>query len=272
MKNAENTIVYSLEGKPIREIEIPEVFKEEIDLGLIRRAVLAIESAKYQPKGVKRGAGRDSSAEYVGSREKPQVYRTINIGHARLPRTKNHRYLISGRVAKVPRAVGGPKAHPPKIEKKLKEEINKKEKKKALKSAIAATAKKDLVKERGHVFNEELKFPIVVENKIEELKKTKEVLSTLKSIGIAGDIERAKKRKTIRAGKGKRRGRRYKRAKSILFVVGNSKNLSKAARNLEGVDICEVKNINAKLLAPGTKPGRLVVWSEAAIEKLKKGI
>ena len=44
----------------------------------------------------------------------------------------------------------------------------------------------------------------------------------------------------------------------------------KCASNIPGIDIVEVKNINAELLAPGAVPGRLTIWSEAAIEKLGK--
>jgi len=36
------------------------------------------------------------------------------------------------------------------------------------------------------------------------------------------------------------------------------------------VDVIEVKNLNAEVLAPGTKPGRLTLWSEAAIDILNK--
>ena len=43
-----------------------------------------------------------------------------------------------------------------------------------------------------------------------------------------------------------------------------------AAKNIPGVDVVEVKSLNAELLAPGAKPGRLTLWSSAAIEVMGK--
>ena len=73
----------------------------------------------------------------------------------------------------------------------------------------------------------------------------------------------------IRAGKGKRRGRRYKSGTSVLIVINEDKGLVKAARNIKGVDISTVDNLNAELLAPGTHAGRLTIWTESALEKLR---
>ena len=83
---------------------------------------------------------------------------------------------------------------------------------------------------------------------------------------------KAKERRKIRAGKGKKRGRKYKRKKSILFVVGKAEKIFKAARNLEGVDVVESRNLNAELLAPGALAGRLTVWSEDALKGLEERV
>jgi large subunit ribosomal protein L4e len=261
--------VISLEGKKIKEIELPKAFETEVDAELIKRAVLSIESNAFQKKGADPLAGRKTTAEYVGSRGYPSTQRSINVGRARRPRTKDRRYLISGRVAGISGVVKGPKAFPPLTEKKIKEKINKKEKKKALKSAIAATASKELTKKRGHKING-IELPLIIENKFEETKKTKEVEKTLKKLNLWQDIIRAKKRKKLRAGKGKKRGRKYKKAKSLLIVTGEKNSLLKAARNIEGIDITNSRNLNAKLLAPGAKPGRLTLWTENAIKELNE--
>ncbi len=259
--------VYTIEGEKKGEIELPSVFSEPIREDLIRRAVIAIQTHRLQPKGTKPKAGRDYTAEYVGNRRVPFHHRTINIGRARLPRTKNFRYLIQGWVANVPQAVGGPRAHPPKVEKDLREEINRKERRKAIRSAIAATADEERVRLRGHVFSVST-LPIVVEDKIESLRSTKEVKEFFKKIGIWEDVERARNKTRRRAGKGERRGRAYKTPKSVLIVVKENKGIYEAARNLPGVDVVEVRNLNAELLAPGGHPGRLTVWSESAINEL----
>jgi len=97
---------------------------------------------------------------------------------------------------------------------------------------------------------------------------TKEVLEVVNSLGLDEDLERAVNGRGIRAGKGKMRGRKMKTPKSFLIVVGEDQGISLGARNLPGVDIVEVHGLNAELLAPGTHPGRLVVWTKSAIERL----
>lgn len=260
--------VLSVTGSAKGTVELPKAFSANVDEGLIKRAVLASQSARIQPKAPLHNAGRLNTAEYIGRRSKPQRHRTINVGHARLPRMKNRRYILSGDVASVPQAVGGPKAHPPKLEKVYAEKINKKEKRKAVAAATAATADAKRVAERGHRFGEGIKFPVVIEAAFEESTKTKEVENVLKAVKLWEDVERAKKGKSIRAGKGKRRGRKYKRVKSLLIVAENPEKVCKAARNIEGVDVIAVKNLNAEVLAPGAVPGRLTLWSEAAIKAM----
>ncbi|MEM4256944.1 MAG: 50S ribosomal protein L4, partial [Candidatus Diapherotrites archaeon] len=204
-----------------------------------------------------------------GARHKPAMYRSINIERARKPKLKNRRGLASGKVAGIPAVVKGPKAHPPKKEKIWAEKINKKEKRMAIMSSIAATVDPKLVKARGHFLPDNLSLPIVFESKLENLSKTKEVLKAFEAIGIEKDIERVKRKKSIRAGKGKKRGRKYKERKSLLVVVEKDVPLIKAVRNLEGVDVVRVSQLNVSLLAPGALPGRLVVWTEGAIKALE---
>lgn len=259
--------VYALDGRALKEIDLPEIFSEKIDTDIIKRAVLAIQSARLQPKGTYLLAGRDNSAQYRGARYLPAMERSINVGHARLPRLKNRRHLLQGNVARVPQARGGVRAHPPKTEKQISERINKKEKRIALRSAVAATSNLELVKGRGHKFGE-VSLPVIVEDKIEQLAKTKEVMAVLKKLNVASDIERAKKRRIMRSGKGRKRGRKYKKAKSILMITKEKGKLFQAARNLEGVEVIPVKELNAELLAPGAVPGRLTLWTESAIKQL----
>ncbi len=243
--------VLSLSGEVVEEIELPKVFEEEFRPDIIKRAVLAIQSHRRQPYGPNPLAGVDYAWENWGP----------GYGYARVPRIKH-----GSRAVVVPQAVGGRKAHPPKPQRKWAEKINKKEMKKALRSAIAATANVELVKARNHLFEGEL--PKVVVNDIESIKKTKEVIEVFKAIGVYEDVERAKETKRYRAGKGKMRGRRYKMKKSVLLVVGRDDGILKAAKNLPGVDAVLVRNLNVELLAPGCHAGRLTVWSKSAIEYL----
>ncbi len=68
------------------------------------------------------------------------------------------------------------------------------------------------------------------------------------------------------------RGRRYRQSVGPLLVIGKDNGVVKAARNLPGVDVVSVVNLNAELLAPGGDPARLTLWTESAIKKLEKGV
>ena len=257
--------VFDLEGKETKQLELPSVFAEPVRPDLINRAAIAVRSTLFQPKGSTPLAGLQTSAEYVGRR---RAYRTmINIERARLPKVK----LAKGRFGEVrivPQSRGGRPAHPPKVEKILVERINKKERRKAIRSAIAATAQIGLVEKRGHRV-EQKTVPIIVEDSFEKLKKTKEVLSLFGKLKLGKELERTKEVK-IRPGRGRMRGRRYKRKKGVLVVVSKACPAIKASGNIIGVDVSIVKNLNADLLAPGGQPGRLALFTESAVKELDK--
>jgi len=59
-----------------------------------------------------------------------------------------------------------------------------------------------------------------------------------------------------------------KRTVGPLVVVAENKGIVEAARNVPGVDVVTVADLNVELLAPGTHPGRLTVWTSSAIERL----
>lgn len=243
--------VRTLTGEIAHEIDLPEIFTEEYRPDLIKRAVLALQSTRFQPHGTNPYAGMRTSAVSWGS----------GRGVAQVPRLKN-----GSRVARVPQATGGRAAHPPKVAKILVKDINRKEKQKAFRSAVAASTYQDLARERGHLFEGAL--PLVFEDRFEEIARTSDVISALSALGVYADVERAKESKKVRAGRGTMRGRRYKQRKSILIVTGNEP--LRAARNLAGVDAVTVNQLNTELLAPGTQAGRLTIWTESAIRRLEE--
>ena len=250
--------ILDLSGNAVGEIELPSVFSEDYRPDLIKKAVLAAQANRRHPYGTTLYAGMQTSATGWGS----------GRGASHIPRIVN-----GSRAARVPHAKGGRRAHPPKPEKDFSEKMNKKEKQMAVRSAIAATCNEDLVITRGHIFMTE-ELPIVADNAFENLSKTKDVVSFFETIGVYEDVMRAKLGRNIRAGRGKMRGRKYKNRKSLLVVTGNDAAVAFAARNLSGVDITDVANLNTELLAPGTHAGRLTVWTKSAIEQLaqKEGV
>lgn len=257
--------VLSLEGAAGKDIELPEQFSAEYRPDLIKRAVLAVQSHKRQPYGAKTDAGLRASADV--SRRRRKYRGSYGKGISRVPRKITSRRGLHfnwvGAVA--PGMVSGRRAHPPKSEKNLKLKINSKERKKAICSAIAATAMKEVVLERGH----KVEVPLIITNSIEKLAKAKDVLSALKKLGLENAINKAKEKK-VRAGRGKSRGRKYRKKKGLLLVVADKCPLQKSAASVPGVEVAVVKSLNAELLAPGAVPGRLTLWSESAIQKLSK--
>lgn len=259
--------VFDLQGKEVKKVELPKVFSTPLNRELIKRAVLSIQSNNYQPNGTNPRAGRETSAEYKGLRSLPNANRSINTGRARRPRTKENRHLLQGRVAGIASAVGGARAHPPKAEKVIAEKINKKEKKKALESAIGSSTVFELVSKR-HVVDDKMQLPLIIEENFCDLDKTSKVIEVLTKLGLDKDLENAKNKKRSKPGKAKRRGRKFKQKKSLLIVTSKNASVYKAARNLPGVDIVSVDSLNTELLAPGTEPGRLTLWTEKAVEQL----
>ena len=135
---------------------------------------------------------------------------------------------------------------------------------------MAATASKQTVAFRGHKIDSVPQIPLIITDTIETLSKTSEVEAVLNSLGLASELSRTKNSRKIRAGKGKRRGRKMKQATGPLIVVAKNKGISEAARNIPGVDVIELNNLNTEMLAPGTAPGRLTLWSIGALKQLDK--
>jgi large subunit ribosomal protein L4e len=242
--------VKTIEGGVAKDIELPSMFKEEYRPDLIRKAVLVLQSTRRQPHGTYPYAGICSSAVGWGS----------GRGASHVPRIKN-----GSRAAKVPQARGGREAHPPVVAKVLVKQINQKEKQKAFRSAVAASVREDLVRGRGHLYDGAV--PVIFEDKFESLNRTKDIISALTAAGVYQDIERAKESRKVRAGRGKMRGRRYKQRKSLLIVT--TEEPLRSARNLAGVDVVTVDQLNVEHLAPGMQAGRLTIWTEGAVTRLE---
>ncbi|GAB7012618.1 50S ribosomal protein L4 [Halolamina salina] len=241
--------IRNLDGSDGDEVELPAVFETTFRPDLIKGAVQAAQANRKQAYGADEYAGLRTPAESMGS----------GRGMAHVPQE-------NGRARRVPQAVGGRAAHPPKAEKDQGKKVNDKERKLATRSAIAATADAERVAERGHAFDDDLELPLVVSDEFEDLNKTKEAVEAFEALGIHDDVERADEGRGVRAGQGKARGRKYDEPKSVLVVT--SEEPSRAARNLAGVDVATAEDVNTEDLAPGTDAGRLTLWTESAVEEV----
>lgn len=245
--------ILDLSGKVVGEVTLPKLFSLPIRKDLIRRAFLSAFTARLQPKGRDPLAGKRRVGESWG----------IGYGLARVPRLDN------GRAVFAPMTRGGRLAHPPRTEKVLHELVNKKERIRAILSALAATSVVELVRERGHVFTVNA-LPVITVNDLENVSKTSEARNILRNLGLWDDVVRASERTRIRAGKGKMRGRRYVTPKSILIIVSKpGVPAIKSFSNFPGVDVVASNMLSVLHLAPGGVPGRLTVITVDALEKIR---
>lgn len=249
------------------DVALPKQFAEPLRPELIARAVRALQSRARQPYGADPRAGLRASAEL--SRRRRKYRGSYGMGISRVPRkilTRNGlRMYWVGAVA--PGTVGGRRAHPPKAEKQWAQKLNKRENRKAIRSALAATIDKDVVELRGHKVPDG--YPFALDESLEQLAKTKELVTALERLGFGEELERAARTK-VRGGKSTMRGRRIRRPKSLLLVTAKESPLRKAAANLSGVECVTVDALNAELLAPGTHPGRATLFTNGALERLEK--
>jgi large subunit ribosomal protein L4e len=258
--------VYGLKGEKVGEVKVGSAFSKPLRTDMIKRAVLAERSVNRQAYGTDKLAGLRTSATYLGRRairnsmmnkEMARMKRIVAGGHMHF------------RARAVAQAVKGRMAHPPKPEKIWKMKVNKKERIQALISAVSATADKETVMKRGHSVDKVKHLPLVLDDSFQELKKNKEVVAALEALGLEAELLRCSEKKT-RAGRGKARGRRTIRRKGPLIVISEDRGVGKAARNIPGVDVAKSEELTVSMVAPGTSPGRLTIWTKSAIEKIDK--
>ncbi|MHB8604274.1 MAG: 50S ribosomal protein L4 [Thermoplasmatota archaeon] len=247
--------VYGKDGAKSGDVTLPAAFATEYRPDVIRKTVNAFHANRRQPYGSNKWSGKKHAQASVRS----------GSGISRVPRlTQGNTAVLS------PAVVGGRRAHPPKVEKVWSEKINKKERDLAFRSALAATSDAEKVRARGHKFKDGLTMPVVVADDLEGLAKTKDVWAALEAIGVADDLTRAVEGRHQRPGVGKLRGRRLKTPRSALLVVSDPESgLAKAAKNLVGVEVSTARELNTERVAPGGDPGRLTIFTRAALGELE---
>ena len=260
------TKVYTVDGKEGKEIVLPSFFSETIRNDLIQKIVEA--KKKIQPYSPNPLAGSQYSASGVLKHHRKVWKSQYGRGMSRVPRktmsVRGTQFNWVG--ATSPNTRGGRRAHPPKTLSMLfQKKINKKELEKAIISAISATASSKWISKKYDSINEkEIKnFPVIVESKIVELK-AKNLLETTKKILGENLFNVATRKKQVRSGKGKLRGRKYKSSAGLLIVIGNDEKLKSSA-----FEVVNTKTLGINDLAKGG-PGRLTIYTEKAVEDLKK--
>ncbi len=258
------TKLLDINGKEKANIDLPKAFSKKIREDIVAKILEAKKTEQpFSPSPV---AGKQHSASGTIPHRR-HVWKThYGKGMSRIPRKKLSRRgsQFNWVGAEIPFAVGGRRAHAPKVIARINTlKINKKELKMALESALSASVDGKIVAKKYYKLEgKEIKnIPLVVESKLLSLK-TKELISSLKNI-LGKDLsEIGLKKKVVRKGKGKSRGRKYKSNAGLLLVIGNDE---KIKTNL--VDVSRVNMLSVIDLAKGGI-GRLTVYTEKAIKDL----
>ena len=250
--------VYNLEGKKKSLVDKPKIFDLKPRIDLIRMVNSISQSKNKQIQGRDRRAGLRNTAEGWGT----------GHGVSRAPRIKGGGFITARHVGRVPFAKGGRRTHPMKTEKKIKKKINKQMNKQSIFSAIAASGDKSWIKKGGYYIENVPEIPLVIDDKIQTIKKTARIYSIFCNLGLKEDLVKTKKSRKIRAGKGKSRGRKYKKKKGILIVIKDDYGIIKASRNIPGTNVIKVENLSINALAPGGTSGRLILWTQSAFNEL----
>jgi len=157
---------------------------------------------------------------------------------------------------------------PTKTWRKWHRKVNLTQRRYAVASAIAATAVPSLVMARGHRIMGTPEGPLIVSGAVESISKTKQAVGLLKKLGAYADVDKVTASKTMRAGKGKLRNRRFVQRRGPLIIYNKDQGLTRAFRNIPGVELADVNSLNILQLAPGGHVGRFVIWTEAAFAAL----
>lgn len=237
---------------------MPHVFLAPIRPDIVQAVFVNMNKNKRQAYAVKDGAGMGHSAVCWGT----------GRAVARIPRVNGGGTSRAGQAAFGNMCRKGRMFAPTKTWRKWHRKINTNQKRYAVVSALAASALPALVMARGHKVENVDEVPLVVGNDVEGIKKTRDAVKLLKSVGAYDDVQKAADSYKLRRGTGKLRGRRHVHRRGPLVVYNNDAGVTKAFRNLPGVETCHVDRLNLLQLAPGGHVGRFIVWSKDAFERL----
>lgn len=243
-----------------KSIAMPAIFSAPIRTDIVQFVHTNIRKNKRQPYAVSKLAGHQTSAESWGT----------GRAVARIPRVRGGGTHRSGQGAFGNMCRGGRRFAPTRVWRRWHRKINRNQRRFAIVSAVAATAVPAIVAARGHRIENVAEFPLVVSDKVQELSKTQQAVRFLRQIRAWKDVERVYKSKGLRAGKGKMRDRRRVKALGPVVIYSRDSGLTRAFRNIPGVETINVEKLGLLRLAPGGHIGRFCIWTEGAFRKLNK--
>jgi large subunit ribosomal protein L4e len=256
--------VLDTKGNKTKEMET-KLFEEPIREDMIYKIV---ESEKIkQPYAPKYLAGMNRSASGNVRHKRHSWKSDRGRGISRVPRKAFWRRgtQFSWEAAIVPQARGGRRAFPPKGVYRIRK-VNRKEFNKALLSALTyVSSAEELKKKYSSIKNQDLKIrlPIIVDGSLLKLN-TKDFIGSLCTI-LPGLENIAIPEKSVRAGIGKLRGRRFKKNAGVLVVIGKDED-----KKIKGVEVLRTNELVISDLA--NNGARLAVFTEAAIKCLEESL
>jgi len=148
--------------------------------------------------------------------------------------------------------------------------VNVNQKRYAVASALAASAIPALVQARGHNIQQIPEVPLVVANSaVDSITKTSNARKLLETLKAYADVERVAATDKKRSGRSKWRNRPKQRRVGPLIITHKALTRVQAAfRNLPGVEVASVEDLNILRLAPGGHLGRFIIWTQLAFERL----
>jgi len=237
---------------------LPAVFRAPVRPDIVNLIHNEVAKNRRQPYCVSKPAGEQTSAESWGT----------GRAVARIPRVRGGGTHRSGQAAFGNMCRGGRMFAPTKQWRRWHRKVGVAQKRYAMCSAIAATGVPALVMAKGHVIQGIPEVPFVVSDKVQSFVKTKEAVEFLRRNKAWADVAKVYASRRMRAGKGKLRNRRHVQKLGPLVIYDQDQGVTKAFRNIPGVDCIQVDNLNILKLAPGGHVGRFVIWIESAFKKL----
>ena len=252
--------LYDKNGKEKGDINLPKCFSSRIRADILLKVFEAQKGSFAQAYGAKEGAGAQYSASGISKKKRHDWKGTYGKGISRIPRKimSRHGASFNWIGATVASTRGGRRPHAPRAEKNLFKKINKKELLIALKSALVGTLDNKSLEKK---FGRKMEIGGVFDSGILDIK-TKDFVLAMREV-FGDSFDSVLKKKSIRAGIGKMRGRKYKSNAGLLFVVGDKEDMKR-----KGIEVVKVSNLTVKDLAPNGVAGRLVCYSEKAIEEI----
>lgn len=248
-------------GNGKKEIELPRNFSSKIRKDIVLKIFEA--QKRQQPYGTLPGAGAGYSASGISIKARHRWKGTYGKGMSRIPRKimSRHGSSFNWVGATTANTRGGRSAHPPRTEKNQFKKINKKELFIAMNSCFSASADRTML---NQYYKENFSnLPLIIDKEILEMK-TKDFLKFLKET-LKESVGKAIKKKTIRSGKGKTRGRKYKSSAGMLFVIGREEKM-----NRKGVAVVKVDDLKIADLTLNGIPNRLIAYTENAVKEIEE--